>query len=76
MTDEKIKFFCANVKLLKEQNGLNREEMAEICGIDVPDLIQIEQGYLPKNIKVDIAIRLFRYFNLSPEELFCPLSGE
>lgn len=73
MTDKEASIFCNNVKLLRKQNELSREEMAEICGINVPDLIQIEQGSLPKTITVDIAIRLFLYFDISPEKLFHPI---
>lgn len=74
MTNKEISIFCNNVKILRKRNGLNREEMAHICGISVPELIQIEQGSLPKSITVDIAIRLFHYFDISPENLFRPLS--
>ena len=73
MTNKEISIFCNNVKVLRERNKLNKEEMAQICGITVPELMQIEQGSLPSSITVDIAIRLFRHFDISPEKLFYPL---
>ena len=48
MTNKEISIFCNNVKVLRKRSGLNREEMAHICGISVPELIQIEQGSLPE----------------------------
>lgn len=73
MTDKEFSIFCNNVKLLRTQNSLSKEEMAKICGIDVSNLMQIEQGALPKNTTVEIAIRLYRHFGISPEKLFRPL---
>ncbi len=72
ITDKEISIFCNNVKLLRKQHHLSRQEMAEICAISVEDIIEIERGYLPLTITVDIAIRLFQHFDISPEKLFRP----
>lgn len=74
MTDQDVLTFCNNVAFLREKNGIGKEEMADICGISVDALTQIEQGRLPKNLSVEIAIRLFQYFHISVEKLFRPLS--
>lgn len=74
MTDQDILTFCKNVAFLREKNGIDKDEMASICGVSVDELTQIERGSLPKNLSVEIAIRLFRYFDISVEKLFCPLS--
>ena len=74
MTDKDILIFCKNVAFLREKNGIDQEEMASICGISVDELTQIEQGRLPKNLSVEIAIRLYQHFDISVEKLFRPLS--
>lgn len=74
MTDQDILIFCKNVAFIRKKNGIDQEEMASICGISVDELTQIEQGSLPKNLSVEIAIRLYRHFGISVEKLFCPLS--
>lgn len=73
ITDTEISIFCNNVKVLRERNGLSSEKMAEICGITLSSLMLIERGVLPSDLTIDIAIRLYRYFKISPENLFRPL---
>ncbi len=73
MTDQDFQTFCKNVVFLREKNGLCRKEMASVCGISVDELTQIEQGSLPKNLSVEIAVRLYQHFDISVEKLFCPL---
>ena len=74
MTDQDMLIFCKNIAFLREKNGIEKKEMASICGISVDELAQIEQGSLPKNLSVEIAVRLYQHFDISVEKLFCPLS--
>ena len=74
MTNRDILTFCNNVALLREKNGIDKKEMANICGISVDELAQIEQGSLPKTLSVEIAVRLYQHFDISVEKLFRPLS--
>lgn len=73
MTEKEISIFCKNIKYLREKHNLEKREMADICGIDIPSLEKIEKGILPDSISIDIVINLYRHFNISPEKFFAPL---
>ncbi len=72
-TEQEILFFCKNIKYLREKHDLEKQEMADICGVDIPSLEKIEKGILPDLISIDIVINLYRHFNISPEKFFAPL---
>lgn len=76
MTDYDIAIFCKNIKKLREMYAISEEEMAKICGVQLFELRQLEQGVLPLNTSVDLAVRLYRHFNISPEKLFKPFFQE
>ena len=53
-----ISNFCSNVKRLRKDNGLSKQEMAKILGIGTKSLSMIEQGTLPKQLSVDITFEI------------------
>lgn len=73
MTNNEVSIFCNNVKILREHHKISKLQMAKICHISILELMEIEHGVLPKNIKADIIVYIYKYFNISPENLFRPL---
>lgn len=73
IAEKEIAIFCSNVRHLRQSHALTVQEMADICDIEPEDLKKLEQGTLTENITVDVAIRLFHYFKISPEQLFIPM---
>ncbi len=62
--------FCNNVKRLRKQSGLSKQEMAKILGIGTKSLSMIEQGTLPKRLSVDITFKIYKNFGVNPKDLF------
>ncbi|MBQ8765509.1 MAG: helix-turn-helix transcriptional regulator, partial [Clostridia bacterium] len=48
------KIFVCNLIKLRKNNKLSKREMAEICGITVKMLDEIEKGNLPEELSVEI----------------------
>lgn len=70
---DEIAVFCGNVKILREQHGLTKSEMARIMGVSPASLRRIEAGELPKHLSAGVALRLAGLFGLEPYQLFLPL---
>lgn len=68
-------FFCKNIKFLRVQNRLSKKEMAKKLKIGIKSLSAIENGNIPKRLKVDVLIRIHQVFGASPSLMvFCDLS--
>ncbi len=72
MTDYDFGVLCKNIKHLRAQYDYSEEKMANICGVELFELRQLEQGICPLYITVELTVRLYRYFDISPERLFMP----
>ena len=62
--------FCNNVKRLRKQSGLSKQEMSKILGIGINSLSMIERGVLPKRLSVDIMFEIYKNFGVNPKDLF------
>lgn len=62
--------FCENVKKLRAAHKLSKKEMAEIAGVSVYALTQMEKLVLPYRTTVNMIINLRDYFHVMPDELF------
>lgn len=69
---DEIAVFCGNVKILREQHGLTKNEMARIMGVSPASLRRIEAGELPKHLSAEVVLRLAEHFELKPHQLFLP----
>ena len=69
--DEEIITFCQNIKILRERNGLSKKKMAEILGIGVKSLSNLEQGIMPPKMGTNIIFKISQHFKIKPCELFC-----
>lgn len=58
-----------NVKWLRSHYGLSKKDMAEILGIGVTNLNQIEKGIYPKRLSTEIIARIYYSFGIFPEDL-------
>ena len=59
--------FAYNVAWLRKHYGLSKKEMAEIMGIGIGSLNKVERGEMPPQMKVDVLIRIYKQFGVSPE---------
>ena len=73
---EEMAVFCANVKGLREREGLTRKEMSARLGIGVRTLARLERGEIPPRLSVAVVCRISRVFGIHPKELFTPRAGE
>lgn len=69
---EEMAIFCANLKHLREKEGLTHKEMAACLGIGVETLKRLERGEIPPRVSVEVIFRASTVFGLHPKELFRP----
>ena len=62
--------FCENVKALRMEHQLSKRKMAQIMGVGILTLNQLEQGILPQRLKASVLLRLADHFDCSTDELF------
>lgn len=65
-----IEAFCGNVRRLRAENGLSKEEMAEVMDVDNKTLNELEEGRLPHTLGVEVLVHLSQHFSLTVDQLF------
>lgn len=61
---QELENFMYNITWLRKHYGLSKKKMAELLGIGLWSLNQIEQGRMPPRLGVDILFALRRNFGL------------
>ena len=67
-----IQQFCANIRYLREQEGLSKTRMAKIMGVTTATLTKIEEGTLPRRTGVKVLFRLSDQFGIRLNRFFLP----
>lgn len=68
--DRGLEYFCSNVRLLREREGLSKRKMAKLLGVGVKTLTMIENGTFPPRLDCRVLFRIHRQFGIKPAELF------
>lgn len=68
-TNQYITAFCNNVKRIRLELGLSKEEMAERLNISVKSLSIIESGSIPKRLSVQIIYTICDEFKITTSEV-------
>ena len=67
-----IQQFCANIRYLREREGLSKTRMAKIMGVTTATLTKIEEGTLPRRTGVKVLFRLSDQFGIRLNRFFLP----
>ena len=65
--------FCANIRFLRNNHELSKQNMARILGIGVKTLTAMEAGVVPRRLGSSVLIRAAEFFEMSTDALFLPL---
>ena len=58
-----------NLRWLRKQHGLSKQQMAAIMGIGIRSLNQLEQGIIPPRLKVSVFFSLYERFHFTPSQM-------
>ena len=76
-TAEQVANLCHNIAYLRRRHGLTKKEMALTLGIGVRSLSLIEDGRLPRNLRLMQVLLAAHIFGVSVKRLFrCRLDAE
>ena len=73
-TKEELKNFCDNIVFLRKQRKLTQKETAKGMGICLATLRSIERGTFPPRVSYKVLFYTSRFFDLSLDDLFNPLT--
>lgn len=68
--DKDLAVFCANVRQLRQQEGLSKAAFARIMGVSVHTINRLEQNVLPARLRTSSVIRLAQHFEMTVSSLF------
>ncbi len=57
---------CKNIKELREFYGISKKSMSKLLGISIKSLTNLENGYIPQRMSVDVIIHICNIFNIMP----------
>lgn len=57
---------CKNIKDLREFYKISKKSMSKLLGISVKSLTNLENGYIPQRMSVNVIIRICNIFNIMP----------
>ena len=69
MKSAELEMFCYNIKEIRRHYGIPKKKMAELLGIGVGSLNQIEQGVIPSRLTVEILFAVQKQFKITPDVL-------
>ena len=70
MATDMLKIFSHNIAVLRAHYGCSQKHMAQLLGISVGSLREIENGIIPPRLTVDVVFAVERHFHISPDTLF------
>ena len=70
MKSAELEMFCHNMREIRRHYGISKKKMAELLGIGVGSLCQIEQGVIPSRLTVEILLAVQKQFKINPDILF------
>jgi len=62
--------FMQNLINIRRYYGISKKRMAQLLGISLPSLNQLETLSLPGRLSVEVLVRMCRQFRLAPDALF------
>ncbi len=58
-----------NIKWLRKHHGISKKRMAQIMGIGIGSLNQLERGSVPQRLTVTVLFAIEDHFGIAPPEL-------
>ena len=71
---DELEIFCENIRKLRRHSRLTQKQMAEIMGISVYGIRQLEKGMLTSRITWCTLRRLHKYFGYPYHAFFCVIA--
>lgn len=68
-TENELQIFMKNLVFLRKENQLSKKEMANILGIRIQSLTQLENGELPPGLQVSVIFNACKRFGIAPQVL-------
>ena len=68
-TQQMLNRLCENLKSLRRIFAVSENEMAKKLGISKEALLQIEDGTVPKDLDIEVLIRIYESFGVTPSEM-------
>lgn len=65
-----LEIFCENFRWMRQHHGLTQKQMAQCLEISVGYVRRLERGELPPRLGVEIFLRIYRKFGISPSRQF------
>lgn len=64
--NQDIEIFTHNITWLRQHHKLSKTKMANILGIGLKTLNQLERGILPPRMTIDVLFAIYDHFGISP----------
>lgn len=75
INDDAMKFFSENVSQLRKSYNISKKEMAQILGVGIKTLDNIERGMLPLRLSVNVLFKIRDCFGISVGAQFSEKMG-
>ena len=69
MLEKEYKILLDNIVWLRKHYEFSKERMAEIMGISIEMINEIENGKLPDDLTVEAVLNMYRFFGIEPQDL-------
>ena len=64
-----MEIICKNLRYLRKRNGLTQKQMADILGVGIGSIREMEKGRIPRCFRVGALRRLCEYFQISGDDI-------
>ena len=75
MKKQEEEIFCNNIRVLRHQHKLKKQDMARILHIGVPSLSKLEAGEMPPRLSTEVLFFIYDYFHIRPADMFVPFAS-
>lgn len=67
---KQLKNLVYNIKCLRKEHKLSKEEMAKLLNITSETIATIEKGEIPSDLTIDVLFTIWKIFGVHPIEQF------
>lgn len=69
MFEKEYKILLDNIMWLRKHYEFSKERMAEIMGISIEMMNEIENGQMPEELTVEAVLNIHKFFGVEPQDL-------
>lgn len=69
MLEKEYEILLGNIVWLRKHYEFSKERMAEIMGVTVDMLNEIEKGQMPEDLTVEAVLNMQDFFRIEPQDL-------